>query len=354
MTKRILMLLLMLTFLASATVPGQDLHDDCDHDDDSVSVTTKADDHDQEEPSCEGEGHDHGEPAGKADDHEGHDHDEDEILISLSPEAQKIAGLTIARATEGQIVKTTELPGEIGFNEDRLVHIAPRFAGIALEALWQVGSFVKAGEVVAVIESNESMNSYSIKAPISGWIIDRHISPGEYVSGESSIYVLADLSTVWANLAVYPKDVGRIMSGQEVFIEAIGVPQKVVGIIDFVTPMIDVHTRSATARVVLANPDNLWRPGTFVHAKVATEAGEPGLIVEKKAVQLIGEETVVFVVEGPDEFAAVHVMVGDSDEHHVRILEGLDHGVEYVASGAFELKAHIVTSSLSGHAGHGH
>ena len=328
MTNRILIILLTLVFLTPATlIVGQDAHDGHDHDDhESETATVEADDHDEH----------------------------DEIVVSLSPEAQKMAGLTLARVALGHIVKTTELPGEVGFNEDRLVHIAPRFAGIALEARYRVGSYVHAGEVVAVIESNESMNSYSIKAPISGWIIDRHITPGEYVSGESSIFVLADLSTVWVNLAVYPKDANLIKAGQEVLITAIGSQQQVAGIIDFVSPVLDVLTRSSTARVVLPNPNNTWRPGTFVHGQVVTKAGQLGLMVEKESVQLIGEESVVFVVEGHNEFAAVEVVVGDADDDHVRILEGLTEGTEYVAKGAFELKAQIVTGSLSGHAGHGH
>ncbi len=57
---------------------------------------------------------------------------------------------------------------------------------------------------------------------------------------------------------------------------------------------------------------------------------------------------------GAGRFATVDVEVGDSDRHYVQILSGLSEGTEYVSVGAFELKAHIVTSSLSGHAGHGH
>jgi len=342
MTNRISILLLILVFLTPATlIIGQDAHDGHDYDDHKTEpAVLEADGHD---------GHDHDASSEEA------DHDEhDEIVVKLSPEAQRMAGLTLERVARGQIVKTSELPGEVGFNEDRLVHIAPRFAGIALEARCRVGSYVNAGDIVAVIESNESMNSYSIEAPISGWIIDRHITPGEYVSGESSIYVLADLSTVWVNLAVYPKDTDLVRTGQEVLITAIGSQQQVAGTVDFVTPILDVLTRSSTARVVLPNRDNAWRPGTFVHAQVVTEAGEQGLVVEKEAVQFIGEESVVFVVEAPDEFVAVEVVLGDSDDHYVRILDGLTEGIEYVAAGAFELKARIVTSSLSGHAGHGH
>lgn len=320
MTKKILILLLMLPTAAI----GQDGH----------------------------EGHDH--EATPAIEESGHSDEHSEIVVKLSPEARKLVGLTLARVASGRIVKTSELPGEVSFNDEGLVHIAPRFPGIALEARSRLGSYVKAGEVVAVIESNESMNSYSIKAPISGWIIERHITPGEYVSGESSIYVIADLSTVWVNLAVYPKDADLVRPGQEVLITAIGSKQQVVGTIDFVTPVLDVLTRSSTACVVLPNPDNIWRPGMFVHAQVVTDDGDHGLVVKKEAVQFINEISVVFVVESPDEFAAVEVVVGDSDEHYVRILEGLTEGTEYVATGAFELKAQVVTSSLGGHAGHGH
>ncbi len=336
MTNRMLIMLLMWVLLAPATVIGQDADDGHDHEAEAA-VLAADDDHGSDDPSGEA----------------GHD-DHEEILVSLSPEAQKMAGLTLARVSRGHIVRTTDLPGEVGFNEDRLVHIAPRFAGIALEARCRMGSYVNAGDVVAKIESNESMNSYSIQAPISGWIIERHITPGEYVSEESSIYVLADLSTVWVSLAVYPKDADLIKAGQEVLISAIGSQQEVTGTIDFVTPVLDVNTRSSTARVILLNPNNSWRPGTFVHGRVVTETGDGGLVVEKESVQLIGEESVVFVVEGPNEFAAVDVVVGDSDDHHVRILDGLSEGTEYVAAGAFELKARIVTGSLGGHAGHGH
>lgn len=331
-----LIILLVLVLLLSVNAIGNDEHDGHDnHENESVSTVQEVDDHGISPDGCDNEKH-------------------DEIVVRLTHEAQEMVGLTLSRVVKGNIVKTSELSGEIVFNDERFVHIAPRFAGIALEAHCRVGSYVNAGDVVAVVESNESMNSYSITAPISGWIIKRHITPGEYVSQENSIFILADLSTVWVNLAVYPKDAGFVRSGQEVLITVIGSQQQVTGTIDFVTPMLDVNTRSSTARVVLPNPDNLWCPGTFVHAQVVTASGEEGLVVEKEAVQFIGEESVVFIVEDHDKFVAVDVVIGDSDDKYVRILEGLPEGTEYVAAGAFELKARVVTSSLSGHAGHGH
>lgn len=285
---------------------------------------------------------------------EGEQSHSEENEISLSAEAMKLAEITLAKAGPGKISASMELSGEVGFNEDRLVHITPRFAGIVKEARFRVGEYVNAGEVVAVIEGNESMTPYSLKAPISGRIIAKHLVPGEHASEEESVYLLADLSNVWVNLAVYPKDAAKIRAGQKVKIFAIGSNATAEGMISYVTPVLDVETRRITARVVLPNPDNAWRPGTFVHANVEVGEGEEGLIVEKQAVQVLNEKNVVFVQHEPGRFEPVEVATGESDSRWIRILSGLEPGAEYVGKGAFELKAKIVTSSLGGHAGHGH
>jgi cobalt-zinc-cadmium efflux system membrane fusion protein len=213
---------------------------------------------------------------------------------------------------------------------------------------------VKAGNVVAVIDSNESLAPYSLKAPLSGRIIEKQAVPGEYVSEEESIYVLADLSTVWVNLAVYPKDADKVKPGQQIFISAVGSDNSAVGSVYYVTPVIDAQTRTLTACVVLPNDDNSWRPGSFVHAHMEAGEGIEGLVVNKNAVQVLDNKTVVFIEHEPGSFKPVEVETGEADARNILIVSGLQAGDEYVNNGAFELKAQIVTSSLGDHAGHGH
>jgi cobalt-zinc-cadmium efflux system membrane fusion protein len=198
------------------------------------------------------------------------------------------------------------------------------------------------------------MTQYALKAPISGRIIEKHASTGEHVSEEESLYMLADLSTVWVNLAVYQKDVGKIKVGQKVIISSVGSENTTEGSIQYVTPIIDPQTRKVTARVALPNNDNSWRPGSFIKAHIEIGEGVAGLVVDKDAVQVLNNKQVVFVQHEPNTFKPVEVIVGESDSHSTRILDGLVDGAEYVNTGAFELKAKIVTSSLGGHAGHGH
>jgi cobalt-zinc-cadmium efflux system membrane fusion protein len=106
--------------------------------------------------------------------------------------------------------------------------------------------------------------------------------------------------------------------------------------------------------VILQNSNNTWHPGSFVNARVEVGKGEEGLVVNKDAVQIVNNETVVFIQDEPDCFKPVDVTVGEGDLYQVRILSGLEAGVDYVNNGAFELKAKIATSALGGHAGHGH
>jgi cobalt-zinc-cadmium efflux system membrane fusion protein len=143
--------------------------------------------------------------------------------------------------------------------------------------------------------------------------------------------------------------------GQKVTITAVDASESITeGAIEYVTPVMDAQTRRITARVVLQNGNNTWRPGTFVNAHMETGDGEDGLVVEKKAVQILDGKSVVFIQHEPNTFKPVEVTTGRSDSRLIRILEGLAAGDQYVNNGAFELKAKIVTSTLGGHAGHGH
>ncbi len=331
----------------------------------SIGMAQDTDNHDcGDEPAAHDEHHDqaadldhddHDDDGHDEDvDHDGHEDHDGKGVIELGPAAVELGGITLATVGRGRIGRSIDLPGEVGFDEDRLVNVAPRFPGIAKEVRYRVGDYVNAGDVIAIIESNESLSTYEIKATISGWIIKRYINPGEFVSEENSIYVIADLSKVWVNLAVYPRDAEKIKPGLNVHLSAVGSAAETVWMIDYVTPVMNVETRSITARVVIPNTGNTWRPGTFVRARVKTDPGEDGLIVEKNAVQVLDDEHIVFVTDGPGRFKPVPVAVGGSDTEHTRILAGLEQGMSYVATGAFELKAKIVTSSLSGHAGHGH
>lgn len=131
-----------------------------DHD---HSAHAEADGHDDHGEAEHGED-DHTEDA-EGNDHSGHDHgahaDEEQGVLRLTTEQRKRFGIVVQSASSGSLRNEVSLPGEIVFNEDRVVHMVPRVAGIVREVFKSVGDRVDAGEILAVIESRELADAKS-------------------------------------------------------------------------------------------------------------------------------------------------------------------------------------------------
>lgn len=210
-----------------------------------------------------------------------------------------------------------------------------------------------AAKLPKIEEHGRSFATYELHAPFAGTIIDRHMTPGELVTPESTVFVLADLSTVWVRLTVHQKDLPVIRVGQAVTVLAGPGIGEGCATIDYVSPLVSEATRTAVARMTLPNPDGRWRPGLFVTGRPAIEHVAVHVLVPKAALQVIGDETCVFV-QTDRGFQTRDVEVGRTDADHVEITSGLAAGESYVANGGFALKAEIVTSGIDPHAGHGH
>ena len=200
---------------------------------------------------------------------------------------------------------------------------------------------------------DKSLTRYVITAPIEGTVVQKHITLGEKVNDDTTIFTIADLNHVWVDLSVPQKDLVSIKKGQRTHISlGFGTPD-VEGKISYVSPMADRKTRTALARVVIPNPDRRWRPGLFVKARISVGEIPLPLVVPTGALQRLENGTVVFV-EVKGGYEPKHVSVGRSDGSNVEILSGLSAGEQYVAKGGFELKAVMMTRDMGAHAGHGH
>jgi len=199
-----------------------------------------------------------------------------------------------------------------------------------------------------------ALTRHELRAPIGGTVIELHLVLGETVGEDSDVLAIADLGTVWIDLDVPQSDLGSIREGQAMTITASGIDiPDATAVVDFVSPVIDEETRTALARVEIPNTNGQWRPGLFVTAYAASEQLEVPVMIPKDAVQSLEGETVVFIPDG-DAFESVPVVLGRTNGTHVEIATGLGQGEQYVAEGAFALKAEVVTSGLDSHAGHGH
>ena len=269
---------------------------------------------------------------------EGEEHETPKV--KLTPAARKNANLKIEEA-EGAKVKTLlPLYGKIVANEEALAHVQPRFPGIVKEVRKRLGDHVEKGDVLAVVESNDSLRAYEIKSEIAGTVIKKEIALGEFVKNEDTIFAIADLSSVWVDLSVFRQDFARLQTGQSVLIhpgdETVSIESKVA----YISPFGTEGTQTMLARCTVPNPKGDLRPGLFVSAQVAIGETDAPVTVKLAAIQTWMEKPVVFVEDG-DVFAAREVELGAKDTERVEILSGVLPGEKYVSENSFILKAEL-------------
>ena len=183
-----------------------------------------------------------------------------------------------------------------------------------------------------------TLNQFVLRAPFNGVVVEKHLAQGEAVKEDANVFVLSDLSKVWVQIAVTPKDLETIRVGQAVTIKAPSGGESVSGKVSYVGNLLGEQTRTATARVVIDNPGLAWRPGLFVNVSVVRGRKDAAVTVQADAVQTIEGKPVVFV-KAAEGFQAQPVTTGASDGKIVEIVQGLTAGAEYVATGSFVVKA---------------
>jgi RND family efflux transporter MFP subunit len=238
------------------------------------------------------------------------------------------------------------LNGRIAPDEDALAHVMPRYPGVVRSVHKRLGDAVARGDLLVVIESNESLQPYELRAQLPGSVIAKDVAPGEFVSSDRELFQIADLGSVWVDLDVYRRDFRHLRVGQRVKIDAGDGSPVAESRLDYLSPIGAATTQTLLARAVLPNPDRSWRPGLFVTAEVEVSTAPAAVAVESAALQRIGDADVVFVAAG-DTFEAWPVELGRRGAMRVEIVSGLAAGQTYVAAGSFILKAEAGRSGAS-------
>ncbi len=267
------------------------------------------------------------------------EHGADRIVISDVKLAA--AGASFAEAGPATLTETLSFNGALRANQETVVQVTPRFPGIARAIKKRIGDAIAKDDLLASIESNQSLTVYDLKAPIGGTVIDRQISLGEYVSEQKPAFVVADLSTIWVDLSIYRQDLRRVRIGDEVLIDPDDGAGDIKGSISYLAPVGASETQTAIARVVLQNPHGRLRPGLFVTARLILAERKVPVAVQAGAIQTFENKTVVFVREGDDKLEARPVELGDSDQKFVEIRAGMSAGERYVAENSFVVKAEM-------------
>ena len=273
-------------------------------------------------------------------------HDDHGGAVELSDAKIAAAGIELLTVAKGTLRDTLALNGVVTPNQEMLVQVTPRFPGVVTEIRKRVGDRVEKGEVIAKIESNQSLTVYEMKAAISGTVIERQVALGEYASEQKAAFTIADLTSVWVDLAISRRDLSRTKIGDVILIESGDGSAPVEAKLSYISPVSNADTQSVLARAVVANDPIRLRPGLFVTARLVLQAKEVPSVVKLSALQTVENRTVVFVKNG-SKFEPRDVELGDRDAEQVEVIFGLIEGDVYAAKNSFVIKAELAKGSAS-------
>ena len=194
--------------------------------------------------------------------------------------------------------------------------------------------------------SSGNLALYEVRTPISGLIIDKTVALGQTLKEDEPIFVVADVSTVWAGITVYPKDLDVVKVGQKATVRATASDVEGEGVVIYITTLIGGQTRTATARLALENKEGKWRPGMFVTAEMLAAEIPVPVAVSADALQTLHDATVVFGRYG-EYFEARPLELGHSDGKMIEVLDGLRAGEQYAAGNSFAVKAELGKSGAT-------
>ena len=298
-------------------------------------ITHDKDNHDESMPK-EDE-HDHS--AESKPEEEGHAHDaEDEGSEHVEMDdgmAQK-HGVVTAEVTAGQISVTSKLYGRVVLSPDEISQVRARFPGQITRVYVNFGDSVKKGQLLASVESNNSLQSYNVTAPISGVITAKDANTGE-VAADQSLFTITNTQSLWAELKVFPGQAMNIKPGQKVrllhnntFYEST--------IKQLVPSKDDAPYR--IARVALDNQQQVWFPGLLVEAEAITEQTEVKLRIPNSAIQQFEGASVAFVKVG-NQYQVRPLQLGLNDGQFSEVISGLRQGDDIVAENSYLIKADL-------------
>lgn len=264
---------------------------------------------------------------------------------TIDAQTAQSMGIATAEAGPAPLKLQLSLSGVIQADPARVSRVRARYPGIVREVAVQPWATVAKGALLASVQSNESLQNYSVNAPIGGVVVEHRAQVGE-ATGEDMLFTIVDLSRVWVELDVFQNDLARIADNQPVEVFDLDGRKLADGRVSRIAPLAVHGSQSVRARVVLENATGALRPGQFVSGRVTVNEFQSTLAVEKSALQRFRDFDVVFEQVG-DTYEVRMLELGRADATHVEVLSGLDAGARYVTRNSYLIKADIEKAGAS-------
>lgn len=188
-----------------------------------------------------------------------------------------------------------------------------------------------------LIKTRKLDNMFAVYAPVNGTIIARDIDIGQMVDPSHQLFVVSDLSQVWATARAYEKDIERLAVGEEIILKVESFPlRRFHGVVDYLGTTIDPDLRTMEVRATVDNQDRALKPKMFARITVVVGHSE-GLVVPARVVSRVGEKQVAYVARGDNSFEERIVQAEPLDKGRMVVIEGLGERDAVVVNGNLAL-----------------
>ncbi|MCB0656691.1 MAG: efflux RND transporter periplasmic adaptor subunit [Saprospiraceae bacterium] len=249
---------------------------------------------------------------------------------------------------QGQVLATIYSPDLVNAQQELFTAYAmrnsqPGLYQAAREKLknWKISET----QIDDILATGKPRESFPITADVSGLVMEKKVNLGDYVMRGMPLYDIVDLSRLWVLFDIYEQDLDLIRVGSKIefsFQSLPGIP--FTSRITFIDPVIDPATRSAKARVEVANPGGRLKPEMFATGTMELPVGSPHdqIVIPASAVLWTGERSLVYV-KNPDSgmpsFVMHEINLGPDLGDSYLVKEGLKPGMEIVVHGTFAVDA---------------
>ena len=265
--------------------------------------------------------------------------------VTITDDAARAAGITTETVGPQQVGDTVEIIGRVELDPAGSADVGAKYPGPVMAVYRNVGDRVARGTLLARVESSNSLQTYSIYAPIGGVITERNTNVGD-IAGSEPMFVIADPSRTVATFPIFPRDIERVRPGQTVQIRPLEGQRSQGSVIRDFLPLAEVTSQAVTARAALPNRDGFWRPGMAVRGLVAVDRRTVPLAVRTEAIQQFRDFRVVFAKIG-QTYEVRMLELGREGPEWTEVLSGIKPGTVYAARNSYVIKADIEKSGAS-------
>ena len=263
----------------------------------------------------------------------------------IAADAAKAGGIETAIVGPATVGEMRELYGTVQLSPTARSEIRGQFPGRVVSVTKAVGDTVRRGELLARIESSESLQVYPVHATVGGVVAERNANPGDVTDGRA-LYVVTDPAQTTVVFNIFPRDLATIRSGMRVTVETQDGAEIATATLGQYLPEGNAEAGTALMRATIPNRSGALRPGMALRGRVTVNAVSVPLAVRTEAIQPFRDFKVVYANFGQD-YEVRMLKLGRSSPEWTEVLSGVKPGTSYVTKGSFLVRADIEKSGAS-------